>query len=370
MPAAAARARSPSRRSAATPAPEPTTPAPEPTTPPTAAAAAAAPTARSKDHSGWRYSLRAAAAVRWLVLVTVWALCGTTLGVLDGGSVRPASLLVVVAVVLFQCTTGAQINEVYDIAGDRINAQVTEQFSGGTGKLLAAPHEFVVDAATGAGSFALVSPLIALVAGVALDGAFLTPTVVGLVLCNLLYLWFYSAPPLSLSRTLLCEPLVNFGDSFCGIGLAGVVATGGVFGPHLFAFCSIFALRNAKFLLNIPDREADRAVGKNNVTSRLTRTGAVRLSTALLVAQLALLAALAAGRVFAGVSVAGVVVLPFVLTLPLNVIALRGASQGTDAGDNQCARASLYHMLLVTAAVVGVGALALASPRVLAALTW
>lgn len=183
--------------------------------------------------------------------------------------------------------TAQYANEYYDLASDRLNTRNRTFFSGGSGVLAAGrlpPCVALRAARLCAGSaivlialLTAIEPLAALIATVALLGS-----------------WFYSAPPLSLMRSGWGEISASL---IVGVltPLTGYVLQAHRIDPSVLVVGLPLALLHWAMLLafELPDFDADAAVGKRTQTVRLGRKRAAHLHNVLIVLAFSLIGLLA-----------------------------------------------------------------------------
>lgn len=180
------------------------------------------------------------------------------------GATDPLELAWCAAAVALVAVSVHIVNEYADVGTDALTRRTA--FSGGSGALVDSdlPASFALRWALGSGAAA--SAVIA--AGAALS--VLSPTATVMLAVGLVGGWQYSVGPLRLSRRGLGETA----NAFLGgllLPATGAVVTGAAAGPALLAFLP-FALLDFVNLLETQwaDREADRAVGKHTLASRLS----------------------------------------------------------------------------------------------------
>jgi 1,4-dihydroxy-2-naphthoate octaprenyltransferase len=160
-------------------------------------------------------------------------------------------------------------NDYFDRGADRL--EMRTPISGGSGVLCSRP-----DLAGAARSLALILIGISLV--LALICAILFPMpwyFLPFALAGNLVGWYYTAPPFALAYLGLGEAatMLTFGFFMPG---AGYLAAGGVFDLSFALFILPLLFSGLFFILSVelPDREADLAAGKNNLVARYGRKNA------------------------------------------------------------------------------------------------
>ena len=172
---------------------------------------------------------------------------------------------------------GQYLNEYYDMEVDGLGTNNRTWFSGGSGMLPGGSvlPKVVLMAAR-------ICAVIALLAGVltSLQSVWMIPIV---ILC-LLGSWFYSSPPISLMSSGWGELTTSVIVALL-VPLAGFVIQGGLPPGELWLICVPLVLIHTAMLISfeIPDQEADQAVGKKTLTVRLGLKGGAWAIEALIV---------------------------------------------------------------------------------------
>lgn len=162
-------------------------------------------------------------------------------------------------------------NEYYDQEGDRLNTNRT-WFSGGSGVL---PEGTITARAA-----TLAGIIFAVLAGAALYIAGRqVPLVVLLGVLGLAAAWSYSGPPLKLVSTGFGELSASLVVAFLVPVVGYVMQSGGRLSPVIWVICLPLILIHFAMLVafQIPDYEADRAVGKRTLAVRLGLVRTARL---------------------------------------------------------------------------------------------
>jgi 1,4-dihydroxy-2-naphthoate polyprenyltransferase len=225
--------------------------------------------------------------------------------------------------------TAQYANEYHDYECDRLNLANRTWFTGGSGML---PSGAVsLDAAKQA---LRISAVIAILAILFVS---LQAPLVGLIgLLSLLGAWIYSAPPVSLMGSGWGELVASIIVAFL-VPIAGFVVQVGSLDPTLLLVCVHLVLVHLVMLIGfeLPDWEADQAVGKRTLRVRLGFRKSVYLHTGLLIAAYSFLLVLH----FQEVQAAGWVS----LTLPLAIF------QGFQVARSQHLPASRFHRITLGA---------------------
>ncbi len=210
------------------------------------------------------------------------AIAATQGAIINLGQAALGQLMVSTIQLMTQCA-----NEVFDVEADRLNTRGRTLFSGGSGVLpgggitqrtaLIAARACAVVAIALAAIVGWNNPLAGAIAALALAGG-----------------WFYSAPPLSLmssgwgeiSASLIVAMLVP---------MTGYVMQTNRLNPFVLLIClPLFFLHWAMLIaFELPDAEADRAIGKRTQTVRLGVRGSGLLHALLLASALASIVLLA-----------------------------------------------------------------------------
>ncbi len=202
--------------------------------------------------------------------------------VINFGQAAVGQLLVSAIQLMSQCA-----NEVFDVEADRLNVRGRTHFSGGSGVLPdgGITQRTAVITARGCVFVAMVlvgvvgwsTPLAGAIAALALFGG-----------------WFYSAPPLSLMGSGWGEISASLIVAFL-VPMTGYVLQTQRLEPFVLLVClPLFFLHWAMLIaFELPDAEADQAIGKRTQTVRLGVRGAVCLHALLLAGALASIALLA-----------------------------------------------------------------------------
>jgi 1,4-dihydroxy-2-naphthoate polyprenyltransferase len=200
-----------------------------------------------------------------------------------GHTIHPANLVLGLIMVSLIQLTAQYANEYYDLECDRLNSANRTWFTGGSGVLPAGSLsvEFVKRVLWVTTFLAAISIII-----VALQ----VPLAGFVGLLGLAGAWFYSAPPFAwmgsgwgeLAASLIVVILVPS---------AGFILQSGVISPILLAICSQLLLVHMAMLIafELPDWEADQAVGKRTLRVRLGAQRISQLHTSLIVAAFLLL---------------------------------------------------------------------------------
>ncbi len=209
---------------------------------------------------------------------------GLAIAVSQGVALDPARAALGQLLVTSVQLTAQYANEYCDLESDRLNARNRTSFSGGSGVLAAgrlAPRTALMAARMCAfvaliliASLAAVEPLAALVGALALFGS-----------------WFYSAPPFALMSSGWGEISASLIVSVL-TPLTSYVLQARRIDPVLLIVCAPLALIHWAMLIafELPDFDADAAVGKRTQTVRLGRGKAALLHNTLIALAFALIA--------------------------------------------------------------------------------
>lgn len=234
---------------------------------------------------------RARAAARLIrpdhvLLILVVLAAGWVMGRVDtvnsGGPLPPTGVVLTVLAIAAVAASAHAVNEYADVETDARTQRT--RFSGGSGALLAhgLPASFALRVAVAAGLVAAALMILGLVSG-AVSGVVTLMVAVGLIGG-----WTYSVGPWPWSR----HGWGEVANALLGgllLPATGAVAAGAGFVPAALAFLPFTLLTFVNLLeTQWADREADRAVGKHTLASRLSPTAIRRLGLLTVVAAYAL----------------------------------------------------------------------------------
>lgn len=155
-------------------------------------------------------------------------------------------------------------NEYYDQPGDNLNTRNRTWFSGGSGVLAEGtfPPEMALTAARLFAGLGLVMLVVA---------ATQVPVILVLGLISFFGAWFYSAPPIALVSTGWGELSASLVVAFLVPLVAYTMQTGGTISPTILLISIPLVLVHLAMLIafQIPDWNADQAVGKRTLAVRL-----------------------------------------------------------------------------------------------------
>ncbi len=220
-------------------------------------------------HQFWSF-IRLSRVVFLLGGILLYAL-GAALAVQSGREIDWAAYLLGQLVITSIQLMGQYLNEHYDMEVDSLVENNRTWFSGGSGILSEGgiSQNAVLAAARICAGIALVAGTVA---------SLLSPWMIPIFILCFLGSWYYSSPPLSLMSS-------GWGESSTSVvvallvPMAGYGMQAGLPPGELWLICIPLVLVHAAMLLSfqIPDHDADQAVGKKTLTVRLGQRGAAWL---------------------------------------------------------------------------------------------
>jgi 1,4-dihydroxy-2-naphthoate polyprenyltransferase len=193
-----------------------------------------------------------------------------------GMPIDPWKYLLGQAMVTFIQLTAQYANEYYDVECDRLNTVNRTWFSGGSGVLSAGSISILT--ARQAMRFSALAGILTIIL-VAVQ----VPLAGAMGLLGLLGAWFYSSPPISLMSTGWGELIASFVVALL-VPLTGFALHTGAIDPRLIAICAQLVMLHMAMLVGfeLPDWEADAAVGKRTLRVRLGLRHIIILHTILI----------------------------------------------------------------------------------------